>query len=339
MTIILALPRSRTAWLSRFLSYRDWHCGHDELRHCRSFADIDAWLSQPNTNTIETAAAPWWRLVRDQKIVVIRRPVHEVVASLRKVGVEPDERLLRRLDHKLSQIAARTGCLSVNFADLDREETCAALFEHCLPYAHDHAHWAAFAPVNIQINMGALFRYCAAYRDSIEKLRLIASHKCLAQFARRPAAMESVTFQTETFGQWLEDARALFDDHLIQVGEAPGDWQKKNLPLMKTIHDAGAMQITTARCNGRMFGYLMTLIAPSLTSPDLTSAIHTTFYASPDFPGLGIKLQRAALGFLRERGAREVFFEAGKRGSGPRLGTLYKRLGAAEHGTTYRLEM
>ena len=28
--IVFAMPRSRSYWLSRFLSYEGWHCGHEE---------------------------------------------------------------------------------------------------------------------------------------------------------------------------------------------------------------------------------------------------------------------------------------------------------------------
>lgn len=34
--VVFSMPRSRSAWLARFLSYGDWHCGHDEIRHFRS---------------------------------------------------------------------------------------------------------------------------------------------------------------------------------------------------------------------------------------------------------------------------------------------------------------
>ena len=62
--VVLAMPRSRTKWLSQFLSYGPWQVGHDEIRHCRSMDDVAAWLSQPFTGTIETAArAAFWRLL------------------------------------------------------------------------------------------------------------------------------------------------------------------------------------------------------------------------------------------------------------------------------------
>ena len=325
-------------------------CGHEELRHTRSLDDVTAWFSQPNIGTAETAAAPWWRLLDrfapGARILIVRRPVSEVVDSLMNIpGLSFDravlERTIAKLDRKLDQIEARcANVLSVNFDDLNDEMVCAIAFEHCLPHAHDHEHWARLTPVNVQIDMPALMRYAQAYQPALDKVAAIAKHQTLAAMAtREPVEPEGITFQTETFDDWLDGAARLFDDHLVAVGEAPGNWQNKNIGLMQRIYDAGAMQIMTARCNGRMFGYLMTLVAPSLADENLTTATHTTFYADSAVPGLGLKLQRAALRDLKKRGVDEVFLEAGQRGSGPRLSVLYKRLGALDYSQVYRMQL
>jgi hypothetical protein len=112
---------------------------------------------------------------------------------------------------------------------------------------------------------------------------------------------------------------------------------KKNFPLLRKLEAIGASQIMTARCNGRMFGYLLSLTAPSLESLDVLSAQHLTFYASTDFPGLGMKLLRAANVALQTKGVSEIFMRAGIRGDGPRMGVLYRRLGAEGFGEMYRL--
>lgn len=345
--LVLSLPRSRSFWLSRFLTYGEWACGHEELRHMRSLDDVTAWFSQGCTGTAETAAAPFWRLIGENvRIVTVRRPVKQVVDSLMNLpGLVFDrarlEAAMRRHDRKLDQLEARIpGLLSVTFDELNDEETCRRVFEHCLPYVHDHEHWARLAPLNQQCNMLALMRYQAAYAPTMEKLGKIAKHQMLSRLAvREPVTANGMTIQTEDFETWLRDAPALFDEHLVGVGEAPEDWAKKNIPLMRTLYDAGCMQIMTGRSNGRMFGYLMTFITPSMTSKSVTTATNATFYASPDAPGLGLKLQRASLKALKERGADEVFYECGARGSGPRLSTMYRRLGAQEHGQVYRLQL
>lgn len=345
--VIFALPRSRTAWLSRFLTYGDWTCGHEELRHVRSLDDVAAWFAQPCTGTIETAGAAWWRMLAPGvKVVTIRRPVAEVVDSLMRIpGCRFDRdaltRNMTRLDAKLDQIEARIpGVLSVRFSDLADEATCARVFEHCLPYAHDNDRWAALAPINVQIDMRALIRYCQAYAPALDRVAALAKQKSLATMAlQRSADTDGVTIQCEDFDTWRRDGEALFKNHCLTVGEVPDQWERKNIPLMAKLYEAGAMQIMTARCNGRMFGYLMTLISPSLVSEGIVTGTNATFFADDQFPGLGMKLQRAALAELKKRGVTEVFWEAGQRGSGPRLGTMYRRLGGVAHGQTYRLEL
>ena len=88
-----------------------------------------------------------------------------------------------------------------------------------------------------------------------------------------------------------------------------------------------------------MFGYLMAIISPSLESPDVVSALHTTFFADGTFPGLGMRLQRASIAALREKGVGEVFMRAGVRGSGPKMGALYQRLGATDYGRMFTLSL
>ena len=62
--LIYALPRSRTYWLSKFLSYGDWVCGHDQIRYFRTIDDIKGWLNLPATGSAETGIAEWWRVVQ-----------------------------------------------------------------------------------------------------------------------------------------------------------------------------------------------------------------------------------------------------------------------------------
>ena len=346
--LILSLPRSRTTWLSRFLTYGDWVCGHEEARHMRSIDDIRTWFTQPNVGSVETAVAPFWRMIEkiapNANLVTIRRPVADVVESLLAVpGCKFDRdhltAAMHRHDRKLDQIERRTGALQIPYDSLRRAEVCRMIWRMCLSHQWDYEHWSALAQENVQCDLRAMLRYAEAYRPSLERLALIVKHRILTSMHLRPPSVSGMTFQVEGFDDWLRDARSLFDEHLVQVGEAPGDYQRKNIALMRKLHNIGAMQIMTARANGRMFGYLMSIIAPSLESENCTVAAHTTFFASPDAPGLGLKLQRAALLALKDRGVNEAAMQAGARGSGPRLGTIFKRLGAQEDGQVFRLQL
>lgn len=345
--VVLALPRSRTYWLSRFLTYGDWICGHDELQHCATLDDIATWFTQPNIGTVETAAAPFWRLlVREQpsaRILVVRRPVDDVLASLARQGVAGDAvaSLIRATDRKLDQIERRIpGVLSVRFDDLERADACSAVFEHCLQLPHDAAWWQTWNAQNVSGNLAAQVRYCGAYLPRLLKLGRAARQRMLVNMARPVTAPVDFTIDEEDFDTWFRDATPLIREHMIATGQDVDDYKEKNIPLLRTLDAAGAMQILTARSNGRMFGYLMSVVGPSLDAEDRTEALHLPFFVSKDCPGgLGLKLQRAAIETLRAKGVSDVFARAGIRGAGPRLGIIYRRLGFEEFGTLHRLDL
>lgn len=352
MFLILALPRSRTFWLSRLLTYGDIECGHEEARYLRSMADAKIWLTQEHRGSAETALAPFWRLAHkinpNLRVVVVRRPVAEVVKSVMALDLSGIgafsaialTQAMTRLDAKLSQIERRLpNVLSVNFHDLDHEAMIKSVFAHCVPYAFDPAWWKMMRNVNLQCNMRAIARYRIAYAKSLDALAKTAKHLSRAELmVTQPRAPDGVTFQQESFDDWERDGVSLFEAHCVEVGEPPDQWKKKNIPLMRALCKQGAMQITTARCNGKMFGYLAAIATPSLEAEGLLSGLHTTFYASKDMPGLGLKLQRASAASLKQKGAGELFFLEGSRGDGPRMGALYRRLGAKEFGKLHRLE-
>jgi hypothetical protein len=177
--IIYALPRSRTKWLSVLLTHGDWKCHHEIALGMRTWADVLAFFRRPGTGTAETAAAPGWRLLHhhlpDQRAIVVRRPVDEVVPAIMQAAKGTavyDEGRLRRMmtyGHRmLEQVAAQPGVLSVDFADLAREECCAAVFGHCLGQPLPRDHWAALRGRNIQVRYQAVLRYYHTHRAEVE---------------------------------------------------------------------------------------------------------------------------------------------------------------------------
>lgn len=345
--VIMGLPRSRTKWLSAFLSHGDWHCGHDELQHMRSLDDVLTWFKQPNIGSVETAAAPFWRLLMqrqpDVRIVTVRRPVNEVLASVVRAmpgcDIAATRRILERGDRKLDQVEARVpGVLSVQFDDLAREAGARRVFEHCLGYPMDFCWWAALNRQTISGDLRAQTRYCQAYLPQMQKLARAAKHKTLASMARAANAPDGFTFQEEPFDAWYRDAVPLFRDHMVATEQDVDDYTKKNLPLLRQLDSAGAMQIMTCRSNGRMFGYLMAIISPTLDTTNALMAQFLPIFAAKEAPGIGMKLQRAAISSLRAKNVTEIFGRAGVRGSGPKLGAAYRRLGFEDAGQIYRLE-
>lgn len=180
--IVYSLPRSRTAWLADFLTYRDWKCHHEIAITLRDPSDI-AGVFAGRTGAVETGIAQGHWLVDhyvpDIKTVVVRRSVEDVVQSMLAIelhGVATyDEAKLRKVmlygEKMLEQIADKPGVLVVNHDDLDREETCREIFEFCLPYRFDHDWWAFKCAVNVQVSVPELLLYYQQNRVEIERFK------------------------------------------------------------------------------------------------------------------------------------------------------------------------
>jgi hypothetical protein len=130
--------------------------------------------------------------------------------------------------------------------------------------------------------------------------------------------MEGVSFQEEEYDAWLIDAQPLFRQHMAQTGQDPDGAMMKNIPLGRRLANTGVLTVMTARANGRMFGYLLVLMSPTLDEADVMTAHLMLPFASPDMPGVGRRLRQATIEMLRARGVTQVFARAGVRGDGPR---------------------
>lgn len=348
--VVFGLPRSRTYWTSRYLSYGGWLVTHDEIMHLRSLEDIKSWLAMPGAGTVETSAAPFWRtlveLRPDARIATIRRDPEASVESMLRVVPDIDipgtRRMVRYINAKLDQIEQRVAeVCRVSFEDLATEQGAARLFEHCLPFRHDSLWWQSYAPLNLQCNIMALQRYYLAHAKQLAKLSAQVKHRAIAAMRPKQTIERGIVMNVEPYTEALwREGIPLFKEHMQLMDLSPDDWEKRNIPLYTRLASIDALQCVTARINGRLFGYLVTIVAPSLDRMDRMEAHHTIFFTSPGVWGLGMQMQRFANDALRERGVHDVFMKTSCRTpQGPRLGAVYGRLGAYKMGDLYRLEL
>lgn len=190
--IIYALPRSRTKWLSHFLSYGDWNCSHEIAIYMRSLKDVQAFFAQPRVGTVETAAAQGWRIINNLvpgiRQVVIRRPVEDVVRAmlaidLKGVATYDETRLYKAMaygDRMLAQVASQPGVLEIPFGALGRGSTCAKIFEFCLPYQFDRQWYQNCADKNLQVNVP---EYISYYWQNFEAIKAFKS-ECWRELRR-----------------------------------------------------------------------------------------------------------------------------------------------------------
>lgn len=175
--VVFSLPRSRSAWLTHFLSYPPKRVGHDVIVYCDKVEDFIRMFSEGMDGTCETATVLGHRLIRhllpSVKYVVVRRPLAEVVGSLARLGLVAPPGELEARDAMLDQVEAMPGTLSLRYDELDSPDFCRRLFEFC--HGEDPEFeiewWAQCSRFNIQVEMGKQVSLLYERRDFIAHLR------------------------------------------------------------------------------------------------------------------------------------------------------------------------
>jgi hypothetical protein len=169
--MVFSAGRSRTMWLSAFLTYGICVCHFEATAKVSSLQEVLTMLSIPGMGAAETLAAPAWPLLLTAeprlRVVVVRRPTEEILASLVaatrdqiQLDLEKLRHLLAYVRRALDKLSLQPQTLTVDFSELAQEATCVAIFEHCLPYKHDSGWWKFIAAKNINpdvVRLAALY--------------------------------------------------------------------------------------------------------------------------------------------------------------------------------------
>jgi hypothetical protein len=173
--VIFSLPRSRSAWLSAFLSRPGAVTGHDIGITSDSPADFAQRLTADMAGTCETGAGFAWRLIRrlvpDVRFVVVLRPVSEVCASLARFGITGVEAEMQARMDCLQQIVRQPGTTTLDWTALRFERTCARLYQDCTGHTLDFMWWRTFEHLNIQVDMVQRLRLLQSRAESIATLK------------------------------------------------------------------------------------------------------------------------------------------------------------------------
>lgn len=122
---VLALPRSMTAWMADFLSYDRSFCFHEALSQYlpaelpKFFQSIDSEYVGISDTLGAAFIEDLLKFFPGSKVVLIRRPVTEVIYSLRQFGIQEADNFMYFLDEKLNQIEREYAPLVADFHALD----------------------------------------------------------------------------------------------------------------------------------------------------------------------------------------------------------------------------
>lgn len=345
--VIFALPRSRTFWLSRFLSGDGAlkPCGHDIGSTLNTLADVRAALSAVLAGSVETGAATGWRWLRknfpEARFVVIRRPVEAVRESLARCGLDVPRSLLDLQAAFLDEISGRCGTTTLNATDLDSAETCSALFQLCRGVAPSAAWLALNVGANIQLDMNRRIAHLQARSVQIDGLKAEAE---LADRKLRTEALPFVEIKSVPWSEAIErEMLPLAHAHFDEANHDSPEHRPFDLDCLtiRQIQAAGLMQLNAAWVDGEMAAYCTWTLGPDPESRKVLIANQGPWFVrdDPNYRGLklGTTLFRRSLDDLRARGVKCVYPHHPMFGRGTALGAYFKRLGAIEMQRVYSL--
>lgn len=132
---IIGLPRSRTYWLSQFLSSGDCVVEHDSS--CE-YASIDEMHSKMPQGICDTGLGLVWKQLKG-RVIIVMRDYREVVASLNARGMQENPSL-RDLHHSLLEASQTHEVIGYN--QLKKERVCRYLFESLTGLPFNRNRWA-----------------------------------------------------------------------------------------------------------------------------------------------------------------------------------------------------
>lgn len=333
--IIYAMPRSRTAWLSTWLSYGPWRCTHDAVAGCDTFADVEALLRRPYSGICETgfnfAARAMFRLVQEARVVVVRRDPAAVECSLARLGWKLPAEWYEEQGRMLDRAAALPGALTVDFDDLGREETAAAIFTHCLGLPFDRAWWEQHERQNIQADFAA----CLTLGQNRRPYYAAMAAEAAAVAAEMPAV------QNESWDQFFADAKPLFAEHYAEAGPVERLGYDPDFAIAAKASRLGMLQITTARtAAGRLVGYLLCQVENHVEDRRVLRGIQIPFFIRRAYRGpLALKMHRFMRASLAARGVKLLTVRSGVRAAGLRQDALFKYLRARPDGHMFTMNI
>lgn len=336
--VIFALPRSRTFWLANFLNSDERPCWHDALVGCASTDEWFDFFGRGLAGTVETAGMLGAELIHwrmpSAKLVVLRRPIKQVIDSLHKAQVPFDEQELFRRAVLLDELAAKPFVETVEFKDLEDERQAEWLYSHCNGSPPVFGRYKRFASENLQIDMPARLKFLAENQERVAGLK-----QDLADRLEDMKGTSGVVIRQESYLTMGLEAEGLGALHFAEVNSDLMPQRKYALDhnTLRALYLQGTMRVFTLRRAGKLQGYITWNVFYDPESQGLLTADQGAWFVLPQAKGLGLKLFKQSLDELRKLGVQVANPHHHLIGRGASLGKFFSRLGAVPAKQCYSL--
>lgn len=156
---ILSLPRSRTAWLSNFLTYENSFCFHEGLMRVGTAYQLEhlfECVNKPIVGNSDCGNLLFMDEIAetfpDASYVLIERPYDEVINSMHAMGPSfTDDRYVQKAARLMESAKRYLDPLIVDYHELNRD-ACRRIWRHCIGTPFDTLRWQILDGINIQID-------------------------------------------------------------------------------------------------------------------------------------------------------------------------------------------
>lgn len=144
--LVLGLPRSRTAWLSNFLTYGDITCTHEGLNGCRTLIEYKRQFKD-NSGDSNTGLAlfEFESLFSGFKIIIIDSSVRKSVEFARRIYRADIYGQMAKLEERLDSLDG----LHIHFHDID--DRLEEIWDYVSRDQFNESRAAQLIPLNIQV--------------------------------------------------------------------------------------------------------------------------------------------------------------------------------------------
>lgn len=156
---IIALPRSRTAWLSAFLTTDAGKCLHDPLSQCESLDDLKSLMvSYEAIGCVDTSSPLFFNAIYarwpDAKYLFVFREPLEIAASLDALGMPSGEvqKMQVRMNSAYLSVRERENVRALPYFHLSQLPALGAIWEFLIGTPFDADRAERMIPMNIQID-------------------------------------------------------------------------------------------------------------------------------------------------------------------------------------------
>lgn len=123
--------------------------------------------------------------------------------------------------------------------------------------------------------------------------------------------MSSFTFQVEQYSDVIEEMKGLYQEHWEEIA-LDKDVIKLNMDYetYDQMAQAGKIHVVTARADGKLIGYHMSMVSGHLHYKQSLTAFTDIFFLKKEFrkgTGAGYAMLKLMVSSLRERGVQKIY--------------------------------